>query len=95
MRLLAVAPGVSKSKALAAFIGGGISIIGPSGPSFRKIRPTPRMGFLVGMVRTGPTTWRRTIRFPRAGRWRLVVPNWCAPGYVLGTSPVDRAVTVR
>jgi len=95
MQLLALAPGISKNRALAAFISGGIGVIGPSGPSFHRIRPTPRMGFLVRMARTGPKTWRRIIRFPRAGRWRLIVPNWCAPGYVLGRSPADHAVTVR
>ena len=93
MRLLAVAPGADKSKALAAFINGGISIIGPSGPTFRRIRPTPRLGFLVPLARTGPKMWRATIHFPRVGRWRLVVPNWCAPGYA-SPLPVERAVTV-
>jgi hypothetical protein len=38
-------------------------------------------------------TWRGTFRFPRAGRWLLVVPNWGAPGYAL-PPPVIRKVRV-
>ncbi len=94
MELLAVAPGISRFKALDAFIGGGISIQGPNGYFFRKMRPTPRMGFLVTLKRSRPKTWRTTIRFPRAGSWRLLVPNECGPGYMYPT-PIDRVVTVR
>ncbi|HEU0248166.1 MAG TPA: hypothetical protein VFR38_13875 [Gaiellaceae bacterium] len=94
MRLLAVAPGIDEGRALQAFIAGGVSVIGPTGPTFKTIRPTPRMGFLVAMTRTGPKTWRATTRFPRVGRWRLLVPNWCAPGFTW-PPPAARTVAVR
>ena len=94
MRLLAVAPGVNTFRALDAFVSGGYSVNGPQGPSFHTIRPTPRMGFVLDMTRVRPRTWRVTIRFPSAGPWRLIVPNWCSPGYVYPL-PVDRLVTVR
>ncbi len=94
MRLLAVAPGIAKHRALDAFIIGGYSVNGPQGNTFHALRPTPRMGFLRTLTRVGPTTWQATIRFPRVGSWRLVVPNWCAPGYA-ATPPIDRAIAVR
>jgi hypothetical protein len=53
-----------------------------------------RLGFFVPLARAGPATWRAVVRFPRGGRWRLVVPNWCAPGYAL-PPPIVRPITVR
>ncbi len=94
MQLLAVAPGVSIFRALDALVAGGYSINGPQGPSFHRIRPTPRMGFVRSMTRERPRRWRVTIRFPHPGEWRLIVPSWCSPGYVYPL-PVDRLVTVR
>jgi hypothetical protein len=94
MRLLAVAPGESAFEALDAFVSGGYSVNGPQGSTFHALRPTPRMGFMRALSRERPTAWRATIRFPKAGRWRLIVPNWCGPGYVY-PSPVDRLLTVR
>jgi hypothetical protein len=95
MRLLAVAPGVDVGRAVQAFIVGGVSVLGLGAPSFKPIRPTPRMGFLVAMRRTSPTTWRATTRFPRAGRWQLIVPNWCAPGYTSGVAARTLTVSSR
>ena len=94
MRVLAVAPGVGKQRALDAFIIGGYSVNGPQGTTFHELRPSLRMGFLRRLTRVGPDTWRATIRFPKAGSWRLVAPNWCAPGYA-GTGVANRVVTVR
>jgi hypothetical protein len=37
--------------------------------------------------------WRATVRFARPGSWRLVVPNWGAPGYAI-PPPVVRVVRV-
>jgi hypothetical protein len=34
------------------------------------------------------------VSFPRRGRWQLIVPNWCAPGYA-SPLPAVRVVTVR
>jgi len=50
--------------------------------------------FDVRLRRTGLKTYRATVRFPRGGRWRLIVPNWGAPGSAV-PPPVDRAVRVR
>jgi hypothetical protein len=94
MRLVAVAPGTDRYHALDAFIIGGYSVNGPFGSTFHRLRPTPRLGFLARMQRAGPTEWRTTVKFPRPGNWRLIVPNWCAPG-VASPLPADRTVTVR
>ena len=50
--------------------------------------------FDVRLLRTGPKTYKATVRFPRGGRWRLIVPNWGAPGSA-SPPPVDRALRVR
>jgi hypothetical protein len=94
MRLVAVAPGINRYHALDAFIDGGYSVMGPSGPSFHRLRATPRLGFLARTRRTSATSWRATVKFPRRGRWQLIVPNWCAPGYA-SPLPAVRVITVR
>ena len=94
MRLVAVAPGINRYHALDALIIGGRTVMGPTGPSFHRLRATPRLGFLAYTQRSSSTTWRATVKFPRSGRWQLIVPNWCAPGYA-GTPPAARAVSVR
>ena len=53
-----------------------------------------RGSFAVHLRRANASTWRGTLRFPRDGRWRLVVPNWGAPGYAM-PPPVVRTVRVR
>jgi hypothetical protein len=77
MRLVAVAPGWGIYGALRAESDG----LDPAGPSFR-----------VALTRDG-STWSGTARFRRPGRWRLVVPNWGAPGYAI-PPPVIRIVRV-
>jgi hypothetical protein len=94
MRLLAVAPGVNRYHALDAFILGGYTVGGPFGSTFHPLRATRRLGFLAHTRRTSPTSWRATVSFPRRGRWQLIVPNWCAPGYA-SPLPAVRVVTVR
>jgi len=94
MRLVAVAPGVDRYHALDVFILGGYSVGGPFGSTFHRVRPTPRLGFLAHLRRSSPTSWRATVNFPRRGRWQLIVPNWCAPGYA-SPLPAVRVVTVR
>lgn len=93
MRLVAVAPEVDRYHALDAFIIGGYSVDGPFGSTFHPLRATPRLGFLAHTRRTSPTSWRATVKFPRRGRWQLIVPNWCAPGYATPL-PAVRAITV-
>src|SRR5437879_3472918 len=46
MRLVAVAPGISRYHALDAFIIGGYAVNGPFGSTFHRLRATPRLGFL-------------------------------------------------
>ena len=48
--------------------------------------------YRVRVVREG-RGWRATVRFRRPGRWRLVVPNWGAPGYAI-PPPIVRVVPV-
>lgn len=50
--------------------------------------------FEARLVRIGPRAFTAKIRFPYAGRWRLIVPNWGAPGSAF-PAPVDRPVRVR
>jgi hypothetical protein len=82
MKLVGVAPGADPYRAVEAFVNGG------------STRPSARLGFLFVTTRTGPGTWQARVRFRRAGRWHLIVPNWCAPG-IASPRPVDRVVTVR
>jgi hypothetical protein len=86
MRLYAVAPGVDIYQALDGFTN--ISVI------LHRSHPPSRLGFIVPTRRAGGAVWRATLRFPRAGRWKLVIPNWCAGGYAL-PPPVVRTVAVR
>jgi hypothetical protein len=46
------------------------------------------------LLRIGPRAFKATVRFPRGGRWRLIVPNWSAQGSA-HPPPVDRAVMVQ
>jgi hypothetical protein len=94
MRLLAVAPGIDRYHALDAFIIGGYSVNGPFGSTFHRLRVTPSLGFLAYTRRSSATSWRATVKFPRGGRWQLIVPNWCAAGYALPL-PAVRIDTVR
>jgi hypothetical protein len=48
--------------------------------------------YAVPVVREG-RGWRAVVRFRRPGRWRLVVPNWGAPGYAI-PPPIVRVVPV-
>jgi hypothetical protein len=94
MRLLAVAPGADMQKALDTFIVGGTGSIDPNGPTVHRLQPNPKLGFLMHPYRASATTWRAVATFPRRGRWRGVVPNWCAEGYA-SPLPTVRALTVH
>jgi hypothetical protein len=54
----------------------------------------PRDGFAVPVVRTAGNRWRARVRFPRPGRWTLVIPNE-APDGIMIPPPVTRVVRVR
>jgi hypothetical protein len=79
LRLFAVAPGSELNVVVRALDGG------------EALKP--RLGFAVGLTRTGVSSWRGSARFPRAGRWLLVVPNGPTQGYML-PPPVIRTVVV-
>jgi hypothetical protein len=78
MRLYALAHGVDLYGALSALMGGYLMF---------------QRAFAVELTREGGT-WRGKLRFPRAGRWRLVIPNEGAPGYMI-PPPVIRRVLVH
>jgi hypothetical protein len=65
-----------------------LNAVGPWRDNFGQAFFEPRL------VRIGPQAFRAKIRFPYAGRWRLIVPNWGAPGSA-SPAPVDRPVRVR
>ena len=73
MRIVVVAPGVSIKRALRSLEGG------------KKSRRIGRWdAFRLASLRSvAELTWTGRLRPNRAGRWTLVVPNWCAAGYVL------------
>jgi hypothetical protein len=50
--------------------------------------------FYFRLRRTGPRAFGATVRFPRGGRWRVIVPNWNAEGSTF-PPPAERTVRVR
>jgi hypothetical protein len=85
MKLGAVAPGAAFMDVVAQVAGQG---------AFANRPLVLKDSFAVRLRRVSASTWRGTLRFPRAGAWRLVVPNWGAPGYA-NPVPIVRAVRVR
>jgi hypothetical protein len=43
----------------------------------------PHDGFEIKLARVGSKTWRAVVRLPRAGLWRLVVPNATHVGFMV------------
>ena len=73
LRLIAVAPGK-----------GWYDVVGVvTGDSKLARASVPQDGFGVPLVRTGPFTWRAMVSLPRAGKWRLVVPNFGHAGFMV------------
>lgn len=84
MRIVAVAPGISVKRALRSLEGGVRSRrIGRWG-AFR----------LASLRQVDDLTWTARLRPGTVGRWTLVVPNWCAAGYVLPTGVTRRQISV-
>jgi len=73
LRLIAVAPGKNWYDVVGVV----------TGDSTIASASIPRDGFGVPLVRTGRFTWRATVSLPRAGRWRLVVPNFGHAGFMV------------
>jgi len=85
MKLGAVAPGAAFMDVVAHVANQG---------AFANYPLVLKGSFAVHLRRVSASTWRGAFRFPRAGRWRLVVPNWGAPGYAM-PPPLVRAIRVR
>lgn len=84
MRVDVVSPETSIARALTTLEGG------------LQSKPIPHRAFRLASLRlTAPGRWEGAIRFGRPGRWRLVVPNFCAPGYTGGIPHGLQVVTVR
>jgi hypothetical protein len=73
LRLIAVAPGK-----------GWYDVVGTvTGDSSLAHANVPHDGFEIELARVGPRQWRAVARLPRAGRWRLVVPNGTHVGFMI------------
>lgn len=73
LRLIAVAPGKDW-----------YDVVGTvTGDSVLAHANVPHDGFELKLDRTGAKTWRAVVRLPRAGRWRLVVPNGTHAGFMV------------
>lgn len=73
LRLIAVAPGKHW-----------VDVVGRvTGASSSARANIPRDGFEITLRRIAPKSWRATVRLPRPGRWRLVVPNGTRVGFML------------
>jgi hypothetical protein len=73
LRLIAVAPGQPVFRVVATITGD-------------TSRPDPniaRNGFEVRLTRLAANRWRGVARFPRPGRWRVVVPNGAPVGVII------------
>jgi len=73
LRLIAVAPGKDW-----------YDVVGVVTHDSKLARATiPHDGFGIPLVRTGELTWRAVVKLPRAGKWRLVVPNFGHAGFMV------------
>jgi hypothetical protein len=73
LRLIAVAPGE-----------GWYDVVGTvTGDSSRTHANIPHDGFEITLNRIVAKSWRATVRLPRPGRWRLVVPNGTHVGFAV------------
>ena len=85
LRLIAVAPGKPVFRVVATITGD-------------TSHPDPniaRDGFEVRLVRIAPNRWRGVARFPRRGRWRVVVPNGAPVGVIMPNGAALLALAVR
>lgn len=65
-----------------------------TGDSSRARARIPRDGFEVPVVRIAPNRWRALVKFPRPGKWRLLIPNGAPVGFMI-PPPVMRTVVVH
>jgi hypothetical protein len=85
LRLIAVAPGQEMLHVVGTFTGD-------------TSRPDPhvhRDGFEIHLTRQSGSRWLGSGRFPRAGRWRVYVPNEAPAGVMLPDGAAHLTLTVR
>jgi hypothetical protein len=85
LKLIAVAP----DKSLRDVVGR------VTGDSSRGRASIPRDGFAVPVTRIAPNRWRAFVKFPRAGRWRLLIPNGAAVGFTIPPPALETVVVSR
>ena len=73
LRLIAVAPGQPVFRVVATI----------TGDTSRPVPDVARRGFEIDLRRIAPNRWRGVTRFPRPGRWRVVVPNGAPVGVIV------------
>lgn len=85
LRLIAVAPGQPVFRVVATI----------TGDTSRPLPNVARRGFEIDLRRVAPNRWRGVARFPRPGRWRVVVPNGAPAGVIVPNGAALLALTVR
>ena len=85
LKLIAVAPGKSW-----------YDVVGRvTGDSSRARASIPRDGFGIPVTRVAPNRWRAFVKFPRAGRWRLIIPSGAPVGFMIPPPVVETVVVGR
>jgi hypothetical protein len=85
LRLIAVAPGQPVFRVVATITGD-------------TSHPDPnvaRHGFEIQLARVASNRWRGVARFPRPGRWRVVVPNGAPAGVIIPNGAALLTLVVR
>lgn len=85
LRLVAVAPGKPVFRVVATITGD-------------TSYPDPNIaqnGFEIQLARIAPDRWRGVVRFPRPGRWRVVVPNGAPVGVIIPNGAALRTLAVH
>jgi hypothetical protein len=85
LRLIAVAPGKSVFLVVATITGD-------------TSHPDPniaRDGFEIRLARITASRWSGTVRFPRGGRWQVVVPNGAPVGVMMPAGAARLTLVVR
>jgi hypothetical protein len=83
LKLIAVAPGESWYDVVGVV----------TGDSAIAKADIPHDGFGIAVTRIAPNRWRALVKFPRPGRWRLIIPNGAKEGFMI-PPPVVRMLTV-
>jgi hypothetical protein len=84
LRLISVAPGKSWYDVVG-------SVTGDSKLAHARI---PNDGFEIHLARVAARRWRAAVKLPRAGTWRLVVPNYGHAGFLVDPPPPMVSVRV-